>query len=186
MQNPPTNNRPPRRWWKRVLIAFLLLLLLLVIAAGALVWYEMDTSRFQARYLTELGREMQYQLTPGPSDSVRFPSSGPFDERLGYVGLPAMTERLAQLGFELTAQARIAPRMAEVVDFGLFTPYHEKTRAGLLVLDCANEQLFSALYPERVYADFAAVPVPAQEILLFIENRELLSNKHKTKNPAIE
>lgn len=186
MQIPPTNVRPPRRWWKRVLLAFFLLLLLLATAAAALLWYEMDTSRLQARYLSELGREMQYQLAPGPSDSIRFPSGGPFDERLGYVALPAMTERLAQLGFEVTAQARIAPRMAEVVDLGLFSPYHEKTTTGLTVLDCADQQLFSARYPERVYEDFDAVPAAARDILLFIENRELLSNKHKTKNPAIE
>jgi membrane peptidoglycan carboxypeptidase len=162
------------------------LLLLVLIVAGSLLWREMNTSRWQAHYLGELGREMRYGLEPGPSDSIRFPRHGPFDERLGYVALPQVAERLAERGFVVAAQARMSSRMAELVDLGLFAPYREKTRAGLTVADCAGDPLFSARYPERVYVDFDSVPRLITDSLLFIENRELLSNEHPTKNPAIE
>jgi len=162
------------------------LLLLVLAAASGLLWYETETSRLQAHYLSGLGREMTYRVEPGGSDSIRFPQYGPFDERLGYAAVPALQERLAERAFSISAQARISPRMAQVVDLGLFPPYREKTQAGLTVLDCAGEPLFRARYPERAYADFDSVPRLVTDSLLFIENRELLSNKHRTKNPAIE
>lgn len=182
---PSINDERPPSWRRSVGIA-LGMLLLLSVAVGGLLWNEINTSRWQARYLGELGREMRYGLEPGPSDSIRFPRHGPFDERLGYVALPEVSERLAGRGFALTAQARISPRMAGIVDYGLFAPYREKTQAGLTVLDCAGEPLFSARYPERAYADFDSVPRLVTDGLLFIENRELLSNEHPSKNPAIE
>ena len=116
---------------------------------------------------------MQYQLAPGISDSIRLPEHGPFDERLGYASLASLQQRLAGRGFSVAAQARIAPRMAEIVDDGLFPPYHEKTQAGLSVLDCAGSELFRVRYPERVYATFEQVPRLLVDSLLFIENREL-------------
>ena len=163
-------------WW---------LLLALVVASG-LLWYETDASRLQAHYLSELASEMTYRVEAGASDSIRFPQYGPFDERLGYAAVPRLQERLAERAFSISAQARISPRMAQVVDLGLFPPYREKTQAGLTVLDCAGEPIFGARYPERVYADFDSVPRLVTDSLLFVENRELLSNQHRTKNPAIE
>jgi membrane peptidoglycan carboxypeptidase len=186
MNDLSSKNDPRPRLWRRLLGIILGLLLLLSITVGGLLWNEIDTSRWQARYLGELGRQMRYEVGSGPSDSIRFPSHGPFDERLGYVALPQVSERLAERGFEVTTQARISSRMAEVVDFGLFAPYREKTQAGLTVLGCAGEPLFSARYPERVYVDFELVPRLLTDSLLFIENRELLSNEHPSKNPAIE
>ncbi|MBL8201491.1 MAG: penicillin-binding protein [Chromatiales bacterium] len=162
------------------------MLLALAIVLGLLIWREVDRSPLQARFLTGLAGEMQYSVQPGPSDAIRFPREGPFDQRLGYSALPEFSARLAGRGFEVAAQARIAPRMADVVDRGLFAPYREKTRAGLAVRDCAGEPLFIAAFPERFYPDFASVPGPLAASLLFIENRELLSNRHPTKNPAIE
>jgi membrane peptidoglycan carboxypeptidase len=158
---------------------------LLLIAAG-LLWYEIETSHVQARYLSGLGREMSWQVEPAASDSIRFPQHGPFDERLGYAALPDLQQRLVDRNFSIAEQARISPRMAQVVDLGLFAPYREKTKAGLTVLDCAGGPLFSARYPERTYTDFDSVPRLVADSLLFIENRELLSNRHPTKNPAIE
>jgi membrane peptidoglycan carboxypeptidase len=172
--------------WRRVLGSVASGLLLLVSCVGCLLWYEIETSRLQAHYLSGLDREMRYELAAGPSDSIRFPQYGPFDERLGYAALPALQKRLAARGFTVSAQARISPRMAEVQDLGLFPPYREKTQAGLTVLGCAGGSLFSVRDPERVYADFASVPHLLTASLLFIENRELLSNVHETKNPAIE
>jgi membrane peptidoglycan carboxypeptidase len=165
----------------------MLIVLLLSLAAGAAaLWHEISRSTLQARYFSELGRQMTFRVEPGPSPEIRFPGDGPFDVRLGYSAIPARIERLTAQGYSITAQARIAPRMAEVVDRGLFLPYPEKTQAGLTLLDCNGATLFELRDPKRGYVDFAAVPPLAVQTLLFIENRELLSNRHATRNPAIE
>ena len=172
--------------WRTLLAAVAWLLVLLLVAAVCLLWYEMTTSRLQARHFTGLAAEIAYRVEPGPSDAIRFPSHGPFDQRHGYAGLPQWSERLAERGYSIAAQARISPRMAEVVDYGLFAPYREKTQVGLAVADCAGERLFDVRYPERVYPGFESVPPVLVDTLLFIENRELLSNRFPTKNPAVE
>jgi len=170
------------------LLAFsvLILLALLLLGAGIFAWIEATRSPWQARYFTALARDMTFRVEPGASDAIHFPGEGPFDRRLGYTGLPALAERLAQRGYEISAQARISPRMAEAAGHGLFLPYREKTQAGLTILDCAGRSLFEVRYPQRAYADFAAVPRLVADSLLFIENRELLSNPHPMRNPAIE
>ncbi|MGB7990010.1 MAG: transglycosylase domain-containing protein, partial [Candidatus Methylophosphatis roskildensis] len=180
---------PGGRWriyWRRIKITLWLFSMFTLVAVGLLAWYEINASPIQAHFLTELGQDMQYRLGPGISDSIRFPEHGPFDERLGYASIGSLQQRLAGRGFGVAAQARIAPRMAEVVDDGLFPPYREKTQAGLAVLDCAGNDLFRVRYPERIYASFEQVPRLLVDSLLFIENRELLSNEYATKNPAIE
>ena len=40
--------------------------------------------------------KLTYQVEPGQSKQIAFPSDGPFDKRLGYVQLPMMQERLLQ------------------------------------------------------------------------------------------
>ena len=180
---------PGGRWriyWRRIKITLWLFSMFTLVAVGLLAWYEINASPIQAHFLTELGQDMQYRLEPGISDSIRFPEHGPFDERLGYASIGSLQQRLAGRGFGVAAQARIAPRMAEIVDYGLFPPYREKTQAGLAVLDCAGNDLFRVRYPERIYANFEQVPRLLVDSLLFIENRELLSNEYAGKNPAIE
>ena len=110
---PVISNRASR--WRRFLRIALWSALLLLIAAGGLLWYEMNTSLLQAHVLSELGREMTYQVEPGASDSIRFPKHGPFDVRLGYAALPQLKQRLAERAFDVSAQARISARMAEVM-----------------------------------------------------------------------
>lgn len=163
-----------------------LLVLAALAAAGLAGWQELNASPLQARILSRLGNGMQYRVEPGISDSIRFPVAGPFDERLGYTALPNFGQRLIDRGFGISSQARISPQMARVIDFGLFAPYHEKTRAGLIVQDCAGDPLFAVQFPERFYVDFNSVPRQLVDSLLFIENRELLSSPHRTRNPAIE
>ncbi|MCU0975411.1 MAG: transglycosylase domain-containing protein [Steroidobacteraceae bacterium] len=169
-----------------LLILLLILVVLVLVGSGLLAWIEITRSPLQAHYFSGLAREMTFQVEPGPSDAIHFPGEGPFDRRLGYTGLPALAERLSQRGYEISAQARISPRMMEAAGHGLFLPYPEKTQAGLTILDCAGRSLFEVRYPQRAYADFDAVPRVVVDSLLFIENRELLSNPHPTRNPAIE
>lgn len=65
----------------------------------SLVANEVRTSQWQARYLGRLGKSLTFEIQPGRSDSIRFPHSGPYDERLGYERLPDYLERLETRGY---------------------------------------------------------------------------------------
>lgn len=161
---------------------------LILIAAATLVAaaiHEANTSRWQSAWLSNLASELHYEVRPGPSEAIRFPVAGPFDERLGYVGLPPWTQRLRAAGLTVEAQARMSPRMLELADRGLFPPYHEKTHAGLELRDCRHAPLYSALYPQRVYDSYADVPPLLVDALLFIENRGLF-DPNPVHNPAVD
>jgi membrane peptidoglycan carboxypeptidase len=147
---------------------------------------EVQTSRLQASRLSKVARDASYQVEPGPSPAPRFAGAGPYDERLGYQGLPGFIQRLKDQGYAVTAQARLSPQMTRLGERGLFLPYHEKDQTGLELRDCRSETLFAARFPERVYERFEAVPPLLVDALLFIENRELLDAKHPMRNPAIE
>ncbi|HSW06463.1 MAG TPA: transglycosylase domain-containing protein [Aquabacterium sp.] len=162
--------------------------MLLTIVLG-LVWFVVDevkTSRRQAAWLSGLVPELHFELKPGPSPAIRFPGAGPFDERLGYRRLPETVQRLTGQGFTIAAQARMSPKMIELVDRGLFAPYREKTQAGLSLRDCRGQTLAAARYPERRYERFEAVPPLLVDALLFIENRDLLDARRPLRNPAVE
>lgn len=154
--------------------------------AGISVVYELRTSRLQAHYLSRLASELDFRVEPGPSSSLRFPRSGPYDERLGYALLPALFDSLTKKGFTINAQARLSPRMAELIDKGLFPIYREKSQTGLRILDHEGRTFFAASYPRRAYKAFEAIPDAVVNTLLFIENRELLETRFPHRNPAIE
>lgn len=166
------------------------MLLALLLATLAVLFYllidEVRSSRHQAAYMADLAQQLSYRTEPGPSTAVRFPGKGPYDQRLGYSELPQITQRLAHQGFEVVEQARMSERMLKLRDMGLFAPYPEKDQAGLSVTDCRGQSLFDERYPERVYPGFEAVPPALVNALLFIENRELLDERHPTRNPAVE
>jgi membrane peptidoglycan carboxypeptidase len=147
---------------------------------------EVQTSKYQARYLSQISQQLSYKLISGASPSIRYPHSGPYDEKLGYTSLPATIERLEKVGFSIAAQASISPKMTELFDYGLFSIYHEKNQAGLRIIDHNNRVLFSRLYPSNGYSDFESIPPVILNTLLYIENRELLKYSHTTVNPAIE
>lgn len=172
----------------RILAAYIVLMLIVIgIVVGRLVQQEAKTSRYQAQYLSQISKQLSYKLMAGASSSVRYPQYGPYDQRLGYTLLPEAIKRLEKAGFAVTAQAAFSPMMTELIDdYGLFAIYHEKTQAGLRILDNNNEVLFSVVYPEHGYANFQAVPPVILNTLLFIENRELLNEQNPKVNPAIE
>ena len=64
----------------------LILATVVVLGAGCVYFVaeEMRTSQLQARFLAQLGQELAFRMQPGPSASVRFPQTGPYDHRLGY------------------------------------------------------------------------------------------------------
>ncbi len=156
-------------------------------AVATLVKREVQASKYQARYLSEISKQLSSELKPGHSLAIRYPDHGPYDQRLGYTLLSDQIARLEKSGYSVTTQAAISPMMSRLVDdYGLFPIYQEKTRAGLRIVDQADRTLFSAVYPSHGYSDFKAIPPLVLNTLLFIENRELLDENHKNINPAVE
>ena len=165
-----------------------LLFVTLVFVAALFVVDELDSSSLQARYLAKLGGELTYRVEPGPApaDELRYPLAGPFDERLGYVQLPAFLAALAGKGYPVAAQARLSPRLRELADWGLFPAYREKNQAGLKILDHRGDAMYAVRYPGLLYGGFDDLPELMVNSLLFIENRELLEARSPTRNPAVE
>ena len=177
----------PSRFIIRLLSVYILVVLAVVgFVIFKVVRNEMQTSKYQARYLSSISEQLSFKLVSGPSSSIRYPEYGPYDERLGYTLLPEVIKRLENAGFKVTSQAAFSPMMAELADYGLFNIYHEKTQAGLRITDKADQVIFNAVYPTYGYPNFKAIPPLILETLLFIENRELLNEEHNTVNPAIE
>ncbi len=177
---------------KQALSRLLLLYILggcavIVLVITSLVKKEVQTSRYQAYYLSEISKQLSSVLKAGHSSAIRYPDHGPYDQRLGYTLLADQITRLETSGYSITRQAAISPMMRRLVDdYGLFPIYQEKTQAGLRIVDQANRTLFSAVYPVHGYPDFNAIPPLVLNTLLFIENRELLDETHKNINPAVE
>ena len=165
----------------------MLLVLLVLLSFG--VWWgvqEIRSSTMQARFFSGLVGKLSYRVEPGPSNAIRFPKDSPYDERLGYAGLPDYLGKLKARDYAVSAQARFSPKMVELADMGVFTTYREKTKTGLQIYDCRAQPLFAASYPERVYEKFEQAPAALVNSLLFIENRELLDTKYPKRNPAVE
>ena len=160
--------------------------LILLVALGLLVAQELRSSDYQARFFAGLAGKASYTVAEGPSPSIRFPLSAPFDDRLGYAGLPLFLERLQAKDFRIVQQAQISPGMARIVDAGYFAPYAEKTQGGLSILDCRNNSLFQERYPKRVFERFEDIAPILVQSLLYIENRELLDSQYPERNPAVE
>ncbi|GAB6141014.1 transglycosylase domain-containing protein [Methylosoma difficile] len=172
---------------QRMLTIYIVVVGLLV--SGIFVYVvhqEVETSKYQARYLSQISKQLSYKLTSGSSSSVRYPEFGPYDERLGYTLLPDAIKRLEDSGYAITSQATFSPKMTEMVDYGLFAIYHEKNQAGLRIVDQADKLVFKALYPEHGYPSFDTIPPVVLKTLLFIENRELFDEKKTYVNPAVE
>lgn len=162
------------------------MLFAVLLVMGLLALDEYQTSRWQARYFSGWRARLGWEVKPGPSDAIRYPGAGPYDERLGYTQLPKSIERLKAQGYSVTAQARMSPGMLDLRERNLFAIYHEKDEAGLLLTDCHGQPMYEARFPERRYARFEDVPPLLVDSLLYIENRELLDNAHPMRNPAVE
>ncbi len=173
-------NKIPRR----ILIGLGILLLTLSLV-GLIAW-ELVSSALEAKYLAKTAQKMTWDIRPGPSSRIRYPGEGPYDMRLGYSKLPEYLQRLDKAGWQIDRQAKISIQMERVDDLGLFLPYHEKDQAGLTLLDSDGEQLYSKQHPERVYARFDDIPEVLVNALIYIENRELLTEQFPTRNPAVE
>lgn len=172
---------------------------LLLLVGGVATWWlldELEHSRLQARYFAGVARDATYHVQPGPSQAIRYPQpGGPYDVRLGYAQLPQYVQRLQQRGYQVHSQAVQSQPMlalaehgitAPLLPLGLFVPYAEKDQAGLTLADSRGQPLYQSRFPQRVYADFAALPPLLVDSLLYIENRTLLQQESPTRNPTVE
>jgi len=184
---PPPRGLPPDPLKRKIRrLQFALLLVFLIIVGALIAAYEMIASPFQAMLLAGYGKRLTFQIEAGENAALRVPKHGPYNIRNGYTELPKFVRRLKEQGFEVTAQARISPDMARILDYGLYLPYKEKSATGLTLSDCSNKPLHEARFPRYAYPDFNAVPPLIANTLLFIENRELLDPNHPERNPAVE
>ncbi|RON30301.1 transglycosylase domain-containing protein [Pseudomonas lini] len=178
----PEKPRRSRHGWG----AFWLLLLIILIVLGLAAAKEMRTSKFQAREISKYAASLKYELQPGPSDAIRYPGAGPFDQRLGYSALDEFLPRLLKRNYVVSAQTRFSPALMKYSDRGFFVPYAEKIQAGLSITDCRAAPLYQYKYPQQLYSSFAAIPPVVVSSLLFIENRFLLDPRQPLANPAVD
>ncbi|BAL26647.1 transglycosylase domain-containing protein [Azoarcus sp. KH32C] len=157
-----------------------------IIVGGVAGYYESRTSWLEAREVSRYARKLDYQLQTGPSDAIRFPEHGPFDQRLGYTLLPGFVERLLARDFAVASQVRFSNKLYDYAGRGYFPPYHEKTRSGLEVHGAQGEMLYESHYPIRSYLTFEQIPPRVVQSLLFIENRDLLATDRPNMNPAVD
>jgi membrane peptidoglycan carboxypeptidase len=160
--------------------------LLAVLLAGAALVFEAKTSWIQARELSPYSAELTNEVQPGPSEAIRFPDHGPFDQRLGYTELKRFAERLVARGFIIERQSLFSPRLLEYTDKGYFVPYREKIRAGIDIFGLQEQRLYHYSYPLRGYESFTQIPPLVVQSLLFIENRGLLDAEKPNLNPAVD
>lgn len=147
---------------------------------------ELKTSRLQSALWRDLANDARFSVDAGASDAIRFPHTGPYDERLGYHQLPDFIQRLQPQGYVVTRQARMSPRLIELQEYGLYAPYREKNQAGLTVRDCRNAALLHSRVPKRAYERFEEVPPLLVSALLFVEDRHLLDPEPPQRNPALD
>src|SRR5713101_6566325 len=107
----PVHPVPPpqrRHWpWGYILLGILgVVLVALGVAGYIFLRDELPSATLQARYLSALGSQLSFAVEPGPSPLIRYPKTGPYDLRLGYVGLPGFIQRLRERGFHIIRQAR--------------------------------------------------------------------------------
>jgi membrane peptidoglycan carboxypeptidase len=157
-----------------------------VISVAVALGYELRTSALQAWLLPQYTARIQYTVAEGPSKSIAFPRSGPFDDRLGYSRLAEFQSRLEARGFEVERQAVASPETVRLLNWGIAPPYREPLLAGLKVRGMDGAWLYDATRSQRSFVDFDDVPPLLVQTLLYIENRELLSPYDPRANPAIE
>jgi len=173
-----------RKRRKQVIIKCILLLLLFSFITFVL--WDLRTSRFEARLLSNFAGNLTYSVEPGPSAAIRFPYTGPYDQRLGYSKLQDYVDNLTERGYKVESQSRFSSALMNVTKRGIFTIYREKTQAGLLIYDRDNKLIASSFYPQRTYQNLETIPDIVVQTLLYIENRELLDERYPYRNPAIE
>ena len=166
----------------RIWIVLGIVSLILLCVAG----FEFRYAWLQSQWISDYASRLEYQLGEGPSEAIRFPEAGPFNQRLGYSLIPDFQPRLQQRGYGISQQARFSSELLDYADHGLFVPYREKTQAGLMITDARGQSIYQFTYPRFGFAAFEDIPPLLVEALLFIENRHLLDPTLEHANPAVD
>lgn len=154
-----------------------------VLANGAV--FELQTSFLQSKLFSSLASELSYTPRPAPGEIV-FPERGPYNLRQGFTRLPSFRARLREQGYEVVRQAHFSSPLIQYTKLGGNPPYHEKVQSGLTILDRHGVPIYVTRSPQRVYRTYDEIPPLLVDTLLFIENRELLSDNAPRRNPAVE
>jgi membrane peptidoglycan carboxypeptidase len=159
----------------------------LILAAGLSAgYYESQTSELQAKFLSRFATGLRFHVADGESDSIVFPKTGPYDIRLGYVQLPVILDKLKERNMVIDRQVRFSDDLRRYAGHGFYIPFNEKSQAGLHIVDCKQLSMYRMINPKRVFKDFNSIPSSVVQALLFIENRDLLSDKYPKVNPAVD
>ncbi|MCH8536660.1 MAG: transglycosylase domain-containing protein [Alkalimonas sp.] len=151
-----------------------------------LIWQEITTSFYQAKILHAYGQRLTYSLQPGLSDSVVYPSHGPYNQQRGYSLLPKWQAKLADQGFTLSQQTQFSESLHRYSSLGFYPPYQEKQQVGLTLQDCRADTLFQFQYPQRQFQSIEDIAPLMQQLLAYIENKSLLNASSPYHNPAVE
>src|SRR5262245_53826226 len=162
------------------------LIVILALGLAALGFmYECRTSRFQALVFHRLASRLSFKMERGKSPSIVLPG-GPADDRLGYARLSDFEQSLSERSYRISRQASFAPPLVLIARAGINPPYTEKNSAGLRLLDRHGEVLFDGTSTRHHFKSYEDIPDPIVPALLFIENRELFSDRYPYRNPAVE
>ncbi len=180
-----TDERRAKRWLsrgrRRALLIGVALALLAVVAI------EVRSSVASARAGASRSRALTYTVETGPAERPLPAPSGPYDLRLGYARLPAFVDSARGAGFGVARQARPSLALDQYVGQRRFNPpFAEKSTAGLTILDRSGRALYTRRYPRSVLPTFESIPSTLVDALLWIEDRELLSTRGETRNPALD
>jgi membrane peptidoglycan carboxypeptidase len=148
--------------------------------------FELRSSFIESLVFPRLAREMTFQAAPGPSPQISFPRNGPYDQRLGYAGLPGFIDRLKSADFVVRRQARLSLRLEGFVASDGYAIYREKMQGGLTILDRDGAPLYASRFPERIYGNFDEIPSLVVRTLLYVEDRHLLDSDYPRQNPAVD
>jgi membrane peptidoglycan carboxypeptidase len=148
--------------------------------------FEARTSEIEARIFSAVASRLSYAMGQGPSPSISFPSSGPYNEIRGYAGLPAFERRLMDAGFRIVAQARLSPELQRLTQWRITPPFREPAVAGLNIRGENGTVLYDAGSRERVFRSYDEIPPLVTKALLLVENRELDDSEATTRNPVID
>jgi len=180
-------------WWKSLRTRILalpdsrkLLWILAFVMIATVLLFELRTSQFEATALSAITSKLYYRLGAGPSSSIVFPSSGPFNEIRGYTELPEFTQRLTNAGFHIAEQARLSRGLRWLSSWKITPPFREPATAGLILRGEDDAVLYDAGSPPRVFARYEDIPALVVKALVFVENRELENFDVATRNPVVD
>lgn len=157
-----------------------------LVALVAGLWLETRESYVQAHWFAAQARNAGWEMQAGANAGLWLPQSGPYDIRLGYSQMKDMLPRLSAAGYAVTTQARQSEKFGRITSRGYYPIYHEKSQAGLSLLDHRGTPLYLRRYPQRQYDSFAAIPPVLVAALLYVENRDLLDPESPRRNPAVD